>query len=76
MKIALLLVLLTFSPPASGQNSPSSAAKESVSPTDQIRADRTKADAREESDSKKRPWDRDINGKRPWDQKYVPLPNE
>jgi len=34
---------------------------------EQIKADRAKAKAAEENDSKARYWDRDADGKRPWD---------
>jgi len=68
-----ILALLAFSPSASGQNKPAS---KDPSATDVIRASRAKADAREESESKKRPWDRDAEGKRPWERKETPLPKE
>jgi hypothetical protein len=69
MKIIVLAVLLALCVPACAQNAASPGAGEPLSANAQIRADRAKADAREQSESGKRPWDRDADGKRPWDRK-------
>ena len=74
MKIALLVVL--FASPSFADGQTGMGPKDPPSATEVIRADRARADAREESASKWRPWDRDANGKRPWDRKEVPLPKE
>jgi hypothetical protein len=76
MKIAFLVVLSALSPSVWGQDKPIPTVQETPSVSEQIRADRAKANAREESESKKRPWDRDADGKRPWDRKEVPSPKE
>jgi hypothetical protein len=74
MKMSLLVVLLALSPSAWAQNKPAVTEQESL--TVQIKADRAKAEAREERESKKRPWDRDADGMRPWDRKEVPVQRE
>jgi hypothetical protein len=76
MKIALLVMLLALSPPAGAQDKPTPSVPEPLSANDQIRADRAKANAQEEGESKKRPWDRDADGKRPWDLKGGSPPKE
>jgi hypothetical protein len=76
MKIAFLVVLLAVSPSVGGQDKLIPTTQEPLSASEQIRSDRAKANAREESESKKRPWDRDADGKRPWDRKEEPPPKE
>lgn len=75
MKMSLLVVLLALSPSAWAQNN-KPVVTEQESLTVQIKADRAKAEAREERESKKRPWDRDADGMRPWDKKDVPVQRE
>ena len=73
MKITTLVALLAFTTPSNGQNKPEASPQKTLNGTEQIRTDRANSDAREQGESKKRPWDRDANGKRPWDQKDSPI---
>jgi hypothetical protein len=75
MKIAFLVML--FAASAEGPAAATVPIPEPLSLREQIKADRAKAKADEESDSKARFWDRDANGKRPWDlPKKTPLTKE
>ena len=78
MRIAMLVIvtLLAFSAPSNGQNKPETGFQKPLTDTEQIRTDRAKAGAREQNESKTRPWDRDANGKRPWDRKDAPTPED
>ena len=67
VKIALLLILFVIAPAAEGPPAAEPTPNEISAIHEQIKADRAKAKADEENDSKARFWDRDANGKRPWD---------
>ena len=67
MKIALVLTLLAIAPSAEASPVAQPVPSEFPSMHEQIKADRAKAKAAEENDSKARYWDRDADGKRPWE---------
>jgi hypothetical protein len=68
VKIALLLTLFAIAPSAEGSPVAEPVPNEIPSIHEQIKADRAKAKADEQNDSKARFWDRDADGKRPWDR--------
>jgi hypothetical protein len=72
MKIALLVTLLVTSASAQGQVATAPIPKETPSIHEQIKADRARAKADDESGPTARPWDRDRDGKRPWDRSKDP----
>jgi hypothetical protein len=74
MKIALVVVLLAISVEGQAATAP---IQEPLSIREQIKADRARIQADEESAPKARFWDRGTNGKRPWDaSKEIPLTKE
>jgi hypothetical protein len=71
--IALIVMLLAICASARGQDTTAPVPKDTPSIHEQIKADRAKAKAADESGSKARFWDRDHNGKRPWEKDIPPM---